>query len=248
MELFEECFSTKISANLWKWAYLDNVFGDPVVAMSFADNKLVGHYAVVPFFLKNKKGNTIKSALSMTTMVAKSHRKLSLFTGLARNVYSELVSQNYDLVYGFPNPMSAQVLNKVLNWQLAAPDYLAKVTKEQLIKSKDLKCFLSEKDRFGFDISDKKNVGWRLGNPDLNYLVKNAIITKKYDGDCDLMYLSEETLEQLETDREYNVLLDASVNDLICYKTSEYQFGYKNLSKAKNLVKFDKNMIMSDIF
>ena len=216
--LFEDCFSTSMSIDLWHWAYIDNPFGNPIVTMTVDDRQLVGHYAVVPYFLTNGKNEKIKSALSMTTMVAESHRKHYLFTKLAEETYSEMNRQEYDIVCGFPNLQSVSGFRKRLGWEIGEPDFVASVTKEQLINSQDLKSFLSDQKRFGFDCADKVNIDWRLEKPGFDYVIDNGNILKKFSAGYDLMSVEENSIVNLSDDRKYNVLFDKSVRDLLEFK------------------------------
>lgn len=246
--LFEACFSVPMRVELWKWAYLDNIFGNPIVSMTFAHGKLVGHYAVIPINLVNKQNEHLKSALSMTTMVAKSHREHYLFTALAEQTYAEMQKQNYDIVYGFPNKMSAPGFRKRLGWELGETDYVAFVTKEQLLMSMDLKTFLASNKKYGFDIQNSERVTWRTSKPDCDYRIETNNIVKKYEDNLDLMYLDEECIMAMDANKKYNILLDASVRDLRGFKVFDYQFGYRKFTDHLDALTFDKSMLMSDIF
>jgi len=247
-DLFKECFSSQMSMSLWKWAYIDNPFGNPVVAMSFDQNRLVGHYAVIPNHLINGKDEVLKSALSMTTMVAESHRKHYLFTTLAEKCYAELQSQNYNIVCGFPNALSTPGFRKRLEWDIGEPDYVALVTKDQLRNSADLKRFLLSDNNYGYDVNSKEKVDWRLNKPDTNYRNSKNVITKIYSDNLDLMLSSEIAINNLDDNKQYNVLLDSSIADLLENKVFDYQFGYRCLNDTQGKLSFAKDMIISDVF
>ena len=123
--LFHDCFSSKMSLGLWEWAYINNIYGPPVVALSFDGDRLVAHYAVIRNDLANQEQGVLKTGLSMTTMVAESHRKHYLFTALAELVYDELKSQSFNLVCGFPNEMSVPGFKKRLQWTILESSYIA---------------------------------------------------------------------------------------------------------------------------
>ena len=246
--LFEECFSTKMSTDFWRWAYIENPFGNPIVAITLDGGKLVGHYAVIPYFLMNNKGEQIKSALSMTTMVAESHRKYYLFTSLAEDVYAEMKRQQYNIVCGFPNLLSVSGFRKRLGWKIGEPDFVASVTKQQLMSSEALSLFNSNKKRFGFNTLDQQQIEWRLKKPDFNYMKKKGNILKKYSDGYDLMSINEQNIDYLDEGKRYNVLLDSSIHDLKKYIEFEYQFGYRCISNEGENYEFDKSMLMSDVF
>tara|TARA_R110002096_G_scaffold410190_1_gene609770 strand:+ start:23179 stop:23991 length:813 start_codon:yes stop_codon:yes gene_type:complete len=247
-ELFKECFQSDMSVEMWEWAYLNNVYGNPVVAMSFDGDRLIGHYAVIPNDIANNQNEELKSALSMTTMVAESHRKHYLFTKLAEVTYEELKWQGYDLVCGFPNASSAPGFKKRLEWIIEKPDFVAEVTKEQLLNSADIDRFLSQDNRFGFEINNSQKTQWRLEKPGIIYDIIGNAIVKEFNGSIDLMHLNKMSLQSLNSDQAYNVLLHSSVKDLLNQKVFEYQFGYRAFNEKAKGLSFNPSMIMSDVF
>ena len=84
--LFLECFGDRLSLALWHWAYLDNPHGAPWVSLCYDSTRLVGHYAMIPLPLTSSQGR-LNSFLSMTTMVAASHRQHGLFVKLGQATY-----------------------------------------------------------------------------------------------------------------------------------------------------------------
>ena len=58
-ELFYDSFKEKLDVELWKWAYIDNICGDPIVSLYFHNEKLVGHYAIIPMKLKYKNSEIL---------------------------------------------------------------------------------------------------------------------------------------------------------------------------------------------
>lgn len=246
--LFQECFSSDMSVELWRWFYIDNPFGNPVVALCYDGDRLVGHYAVVRNDIVNAQGETLKSALSMTTMVAESHRMHYLFTKLAEDCYQELVNQGYDIVCGFPNAMSAPGFKKRLQWGLGEPDYVASVSKEQLLQSTDLKMYFESAGYYGFDFASTEKLAWRMAKPGVQYQHSGDVIVKEFEGQVDLMHLSPRIIEQLEENAVYNVLLSHTVKDLMDHKIFDYQFGYRDFKDSDRVLDFNISMLMSDVF
>ena len=98
LRLFKEGFERELDVHIWNWAYLDNIFGDPIVSLAYEHDRLVAHYAVIPLHLANSVGKSLDSYLSMTTVVAKTHRKYGLFVALATRV-NNLVKEKFDCEY-----------------------------------------------------------------------------------------------------------------------------------------------------
>ena len=95
--LFQRCFSTELDVELWEWAYMQNICGDPIVSLYYHNKSLVGHYAVIPMRLQyNDKA--ILAALSMTTMVDVSYRRHGLFVEQANEVYEKAIELGFSLM------------------------------------------------------------------------------------------------------------------------------------------------------
>ncbi len=249
LKLFSECFPSELEALVWEWAYIDNPFGAPIVALSYDGDRLVGHYAVIPYHLSNKQGELIKSCLSMTTMVAHSHRRYRLFTMLAELVYAEMGRQGYELVYGFPNEQSTPGFRKRLKWRIGESDFVARVTKKQLLGSLDLKQFIASEQRFGFPCEDQIALNWRMSKPLAVYEQQGSNLLKEFDGSIDLMEIDTiEGLGCLDGSKQYHVLLDSTVKDLLIQKVFGYQFGFRPIITDEISPCFRKSLIMSDVF
>ena len=246
--LFHDCFSSKMSLGLWEWAYINNIYGPPVVALSFDGDRLVAHYAVIRNDLANQEEGVLKTGLSMTTMVAESHRKHYLFTALAELVYDELKSQSFNLVCGFPNEMSVPGFKKRLQWTILESSYIAKITKEQLVNSSKLIEYINDTKRFGFDYSNKSKLKWRTSKPEVRYETSPKGTFKSYEGQIDLMYLTNEIIQSLDYNSAYNILLDSSIIDLEKYKVFDYPFGYRSFDGENYDDLISLSMIMSDVF
>jgi hypothetical protein len=115
--LFELAFGNKMSIEYWRWRFEDNPFGNHLIKLMWADNKLIGHYAVSPVNLI-LKGKIVKSALSMTTMTHPDYGGQGVFGKLANALYESIhQKEGINYVWGFPNSNSHYAFIKKLNWQ-----------------------------------------------------------------------------------------------------------------------------------
>ena len=240
LELFLHSFGHEIDENLWNWAYVDNPNGNPIVSLYFDNNKLVGHYAVIPIkFTHNQK--TIDAVLSMTTMVDASYRKYGIFVEQANEVYDKAAELGYKFVYGFPNKKSAPGFKKRLDWIIddSLCVYSLSYDDLQQVKIKDHSSLIS------FDIKDEGNLHWRLNKPGCSYFRNGSNILKKFDDKVDIVF-SGINFSTLDRNDRYNLLLPVGLT--IGNKEFDYIFGYKLFDHSLSGLDFKKDLIMSDIF
>ena len=240
-ELFEKSFNSYIDEKLWRWAYIDNPNGDPIVSLYFDGDKLVGHYAVVPIkFVYNSKN--IDAVLSMTTMVDVEYRKYGIFIEQANEVYQKSEELGYKFVCGFPNRKSAPGFKKRLGWTLEDL-YVAQFTYDDLQRlDKDI-C----ENVISFNVWDKEHLKWRLDKPMQQYYQKSNNILKKYNDEYDLVYNGGD-FSNFEKDKNYNVLLEQKQDKYIEKKQFDYIFGFKIFDTSLEGIEFKKDLIMSDVF
>ena len=205
LDLFQRSFEKKLSVEQWQWAYIENPCGEPVVALCFENNTLVGHYAVIPMKMINSD-KSMKACLSMTTMVCPSCRGRGLFRTLAQAVYRQCEALGFEFVYGFPNDNSAPGFKKYLQWSIDEDDFVAKVTKQDLLKSRDLKTYLTKIGSYHFPVLDKKITSWRFSKPGVNYRQCGDSVIKAFADSFDIIYLSENYAAELEGDITYHLL------------------------------------------
>lgn len=241
-ELFKNSFNNNIDEKLWQWAYIDNPNGNPIVSLYFDEEKLVGHYAVIPMsFIYNQK--SLNVVLSMTTMVDVSYRKYGIFVDQANEVYSVAYDLGYKLVCGFPNRKSAPGFKKRLDWTLEEDLYVAKFAYDELqeIEKKTYPNSIS------FNTQDKENIEWRLNKPNQEYIKKNNNILKKFDENFDIVFNGLD-FSILDKNGEYNLLLDHELDKHLDKKQFDYIFGYRLFDQSLSGISFKKDLIMSDVF
>jgi len=242
--LFQESFNDSIDEKLWDWAYMKNPNGDPLVSLYFDNEKLVGHYAVIPLKLIDKNNMGILGLLSMTTMVHLSYRKYGIFVDQANAIYDIAKLLGYKFVIGFPNEKAAPGLKKRLGWTLNKELYVAKLTKSELLS-------ISPKNnlnKISFNSLDENNLEWRLNKPQKKYIKNGENILKIYNNEYDIVFDSGD-YTKLDNTKQYNILLDRDFDKFIEKKEFNYIFGYKFFNDddvVNNEFKID--LLMSDVF
>lgn len=244
--LFYESFGQRDLGEVWDWAYQRNPSGDPIVTLCYEDNKLVGHYAIVPMPLSTSAVRK-NSYISMTTMVAESHRRFGLFTLLAAENYDKAAHLGVDFVFGFPNAQSTPGFRNRLKWTLPEPDHVVTVDKPTLC-ALAIAGKLDKTDRLSLDLSDPTMREWRLSRPGGNYTFENGLAYKHHGNVLDLLWWeSPENIQHLPDSTQINLLVDASAG-LAPSRRFEYQFGGKALLSEFNAAFVNREMAISDLF
>ena len=245
--LFLECFGDRLSSDLWEWAYLQNPHGEPVVSLFYDQERLVGHYAIVPMPLAAGAA-TLASYLSMTTMVATSHRQHGLFIKLAAATYERARELNIDIVMGFPNAASTPGVRKRLEWTRPEPDYVAAVSKDVLLlKSREISALGAG--AYALDLHHTATRNWRMARPGGVYVWADGLMYKQFGEAIDLMYFDKaEALEQLPAGATINLLLAHDCGLFREQQMFEYQFGGIAVSSAFDPAVIQRQMCLSDVF
>jgi hypothetical protein len=244
--LFFHSFGQRTLGALWDWAYIDNPNGEPVVSLCYEDEELVGHYAIVPMPL-SCGAERRNSYISMTTMVAESHRKFGLFTQLAQASYETAAAAGVDFVFGFPNGQSTPGFRKRLNWTLPESDYVATVDKATLAAAVAAGTF-DKSGRFGLDLADPVQRTWRLSRPGASYRFEHGVAFKHHQDSVDVLWWdTPECLLTLPDDKAINVLVLAS-SGLDRNLEFDYQFGGIGLRSPFDAALINREMAISDLF
>lgn len=250
-ELFLESFGKPISNELWDWAYQENPFGNPMVSMAFFEDRLVGHYAVVPMDLYNQENDVIKGYLSMTTMVSADFRRHQLFRTLAERVYNRIESKNeVSVVFGFPNDQSAPGFIKRLGWNVSDNFHVVALQSSDFEKAQRLlKKSLSSGYRLNLD--DPQIAKWRSTKPSQEWRILDGLGIKSRDVGYDLMYMSHNAdLSNATLDETLHAIMPISKEtalELGWEISFPYRFGYRTFN-TKTTPEFAVQMCMSDIF
>lgn len=245
--LFLESFGSPLSPDLWKWAYLDNPNGQPVVSLCYDEGRLVGHYAAIAMPLTGQ-GVTLNSYLSVTTMVAASHRAQGVFVTLGEATYQAAADLGVDFVMGFPNAAATPGRRKRLHWTLPQPDYVAAATKAQLLAAAaPLQALFT--DSWALDLRHVPTREWRMSRPGAAYVWEDGLVYKRFEGAIDLMYFdSVDALQRLPDGATINLLLPHSFTDLQEHRLFDYQFGGKAIGRDFQPERILRQMCLSDVF
>lgn len=247
LALFASSFGSVLSAAVWTWAYIDNPSGHPVVALCHENGRLVGHYAIIPMPVR-RADLRLKSFLSMTTMVAPTHRGLGLFVSLARAVYHSASRLGADCVLGFPNRNSTPGFRKHLGWILPQPDHIVTFDKAGLIEFARASS-LFRGHRFGIDMEDGGVRSWRLSKPGAVYEAHDSLVIKPFGDAIDLVWCAHERhLDALPEGRPINVLVAGDVDLPAGVVANEYQFGGAALAGNFDPAQIARCMLLSDVF
>lgn len=249
--LFYDSFGRPLNRDLWEWAYLKNPFGDPVVSIAIHENRVVGHYAVVPMNLENKDG-FIKGFLSMTTMVGVEYRKLGLFKTLAEMVYDRIDNLEIpSIVFGFPNDNSTPGFIRKLDWTISESYKVVKVPAKKIHLLQDCVRKTKNENSYTLSLNDSKILKWRTSKPTQEWDLVDGVGIKKIDEEYDLMHVqSSDSLRHLRVDSCINVILPVDktqdfMGDLEI--SFPYRFGYR-LFNTNDEIDIFVQMSMSDVF
>lgn len=115
LSLIRLVYRVEISPAFYRWRFLDNPFGQPLVTLLWDGDQLVGHYAAAPTIAWF--GQDVPAAQSMTTMTHPDYRNRGVFTKLAADLYRRMESMGIRMVWGLPNTQSHYGFVTKLGWR-----------------------------------------------------------------------------------------------------------------------------------
>lgn len=242
-DLFRICFGQDLDPKIWDWAYQKNPTGNPVIAIALDEEKLVGHYAMIPTPFYRGNGH-VGGYLSMTTMVHPNYRKLGLFVELASMAYAQAKPGTF--VYGFPNPNSTPGFRNKLDWKISDEYRIATLDYEAMKEAMSMTIVRAQSEPCLFN---EKFLEWRLSKPGARYFVSNNLIYKEHNGEIDVLTEDAKGVPSLlGRSQKYNIL---TKNQAIIDRSSSvktYIFGYRNFDSKVDLESIYPNLLMSDVF
>ena len=245
--LFQACFGDRLSIELWRWAFLQNPCGDPVVTLCHDGDRLVAHYAIIPLRLRGPHG-PCPASLSMTTMVAESHRQHGLFVKTAEACYARAPALGIAFVMGFPNAMSTPGFRRRLDWQLPEPDRVVSLDKPELLALAATGA-LTPPGTITIDLSDDAVRTWRLSRPGHRYVWQDGLAYKPFGDGIDLLYVEHpDALVQLPDDRPIQLIAPAEAPVPAERTRFPYQFGGLSLAGDFDASSVRRQMALSDVF
>ena len=151
-------------------------------------------------------------------------------------------------VMGFPNKMALPARKKRLHWKIDETDFVALVTKKQLLESPEFNAILQTDKDVVLDTTHKEFLQWRLSKPLTFYSQKSATIIKQFNENQDIVYVQASYENDLEEHQKYYVLCDGTMESLRPYHAFDYPFGYRVLENADMSLSFKKDLLLSDVF
>jgi len=117
LALFRTVYGWELSEEFYRWRFLRNPFGPPMVSLLWDGATLAGHYSVCP--MRSRVGDRIvRSAQSMTTMTHPNYRNRGVFVTLATDLYARMATEmGVAMVWGFPNTQSHYGFVHRLGWR-----------------------------------------------------------------------------------------------------------------------------------
>lgn len=250
-ELFEVSFKKKLDRSLWEWLYIENPNGDPIVALAFDADKLVGHYAIIPSRLSLDSSN-LDSYLSLTTMVSYKYTVLNLFKVLAERVYECIIQKKIPaVVFGFPNEKSKKGFRERLDWQVDDDICIVNVEKKYYPELIDYLRFEMESTDGSVSFNDSNFFEWRVKTKQQTWVIQENVWLKKHGLIYDLMYCKQGiSVNELNEFSSLNVLINRKKAQKFNFEYTEsfnYRFGYRMFNSEQKFNIFVQ-MIMSDVF
>jgi hypothetical protein len=230
--LFQRSFGRSLDPQYLKWRYVDNPCQDLLVNVHFENEAIVANYSASPCMLKID-GQSVKTALSMTTMTDPMFAGRGLFNKLACELYEYMTEKNYAMVWGFPNSNSHYAFMNKLKWvdiyEIPTMKFvLNKRVEKNIIYTSDNQFLLNyERSQYLGDlihvVKNAKYLQWRYAsNPNNQYTnlvisqhgcVSSYCVIKRYNQQVDIV-----DLQAQNRDEGQSLLLQAiqwaSENDL----------------------------------
>jgi len=114
-ELFRAVFQFERGDEHYRWKFINNPDGPPVIAVAEDAGRLVGQYAVWPTQLR-LGSVVVLGAQSLDTMTHPDYRGQGMFTALAEQCMKYAAIKGIAALYGFPNENSYPGFVRKLDW------------------------------------------------------------------------------------------------------------------------------------
>lgn len=231
----------------WDWFYLENPNGSPLISLFVDDDRVLGHYAIMPTRLVHGD-RTLLGYRSMSTMVHPDARGRGLFTELAGRVYDMAAGAGASLVYGFPNKNSAPGFVKHLGWTLPPEDFVVDMTGDQIRRCAPLVASWEASSAVRWDYAAGKQLDWRTSRPGYRTTVAPGLIVKYFEGRPNILHIDERALTSLESEGTYRLPAPAHLRAMLGqHQVFGYQFGYRWF-EPDGIDVFHRELILSDVF
>jgi Acetyltransferase (GNAT) domain len=247
--LYHDTFERQLDLAEWRWFYVDNPAGPAYASLFYENDRLLGHYAVVPSLLC-ESGQQVVGYRSMTTMVHPDGRGRGLFIELANRTFAMLAEDGVPLVYGFPNGNSAHGFAKYLGWSMRSPDRIVDFSGAELLKQESLLESLTADAELRWDAKDVAQAKWRVSRPRVVFETAPGLVTKLHEGRRNILHIDMEGLSSIDPLAMYRVMVpfDHEPKAMESRKVMDYQFGHRFFDRRKTHTMIKHELIMSDVF
>ena len=127
LELFKSAFKEsevnqkEISA--WEWQFVKNPDGSPFIGIAESNQKIVGHYAIIPLNYSTETGAKITVGLVVDVMVHPNYQRKGIFVNLSKfslNEASKILNLEFCIGYPFTATTYSSVIpgHKKVGWEL----------------------------------------------------------------------------------------------------------------------------------
>jgi len=216
--LFERSFGRTIKKDYFIWRFLEHPSSDLLIAFELEKGRIVASYSATPCNLEFQN-KVIKTGLSISTMTDPDYRGKGLFPKLGSELYTMMVSQGYEMIWGFPNNNIHYGRIKNLQWNdiYEIPTMSLKVSDVRIFNIRkiqtDNEFVMSYKSNTSTENlvrvkKDSKYLQWRyLSHPINKYknfvvadakIVSSYCITKLFNDSLDIVDMQFQTIDEGE--------------------------------------------------
>lgn len=184
LDLFRSIFGRPLTEAFYRWRFLENPFGPPLVRSLWDGRSLVGHLAASAM-TGWYRGEYFPACQMMTVMTHPDHRRQDVFTRLGEDLYRVTTPLGTRMVWGYPNTKSHFGLVQRQGWRdIALLPTMTRTTADPprrdartITVSSEMPTFIDElffrsDDGRGFlSARDARYMNWRYAtNPDVRYM------------------------------------------------------------------------------
>lgn len=118
--LFNEVYDTSGDIDYWKWQFIENPLGEPVIIVAEEDSKIIGQCTLLPNEMVIE-GEDILVGESIDTMISENYRGQGLYEKLALKSYEVGRSKAMKIRVGFPtDQLNKRLLSEEINARFVA--------------------------------------------------------------------------------------------------------------------------------
>ena len=101
VSLFNQIYDTSRKEDYWKWQFMDNPSGDPIIVVAEEDSKIIGQCTLLPTE-KIIEGKEVLAGDSIDTMILKEYRGKGIYEEMAKKSYEIGAEKGIKIRTGFP--------------------------------------------------------------------------------------------------------------------------------------------------